>query len=321
MSKYFKIILIILSLAAAVSAMPVFADSIGTIEDNKPSWYAVIGAENKGKKLYVKGDIFYSDENPAKGLRILDIKKDALILEGMASKDGIIVKPGELIPIEGSGMIFEKTVEASVLEYNYNKPSNKVTKNQLEDFTIKNLEKKKIVLEKEYDKAFQLEQLSDKEKNIFSAPRNRDADKKIILTELFDKIESKKSGDGVWTLSRSSAESAINNTGDAIISAIKRVEPGYRFGEGPNLKFDTDLGVIVINKEGFLIQDITAAKLTENLGIMRGDVIKSINDNSLSSLFGIYKAYESIASDENAKLLNVDIVRGGQAKTLVYKIK
>ena len=318
MFKYFKIIL---SFTTMISAGPVFADSVGTIEGNKSSWYAVIGVENKGKKLYVKGDIFYSDENPVKELRILDIKKDALILEDAVSKNGIIVKPGESIPIEGSGMIFEKTVEASVLEYNYNKASKKVTKNQLEDFTIKSFEEKKIVLEKEYDRASQAERLSGKGKEIFSAPRDRGVDKKIILTELFDKIDSKKIGDGVWALSRSSAEPAINNTGAAIISAIKRVEPGYRFGEGPSLKFNTDLGAVVVNKEGFLIQDIAVAKLTENLGILQGDIIKSINGNSLNSLFGIYRAYENIASNKNIKLLSIDIIRSGQAKTLVYKIR
>src|SRR3989338_10824363 len=170
MFKYFKIILIILLLSAVNSARPVLADTVGTIEDSKSLWYAVIKTENKGKKLYVKGDMFYSDENPANGLRILDIKKDAIILEDVALKNGVIVKPGELIPIDGAGMIFEKTVEASVLEYNYNSPPKKVTKNQLEDFTIKSLEKKKIALEKDYNKASQAEQLSGREKEIFSSP-------------------------------------------------------------------------------------------------------------------------------------------------------
>ncbi|MCX5693005.1 MAG: hypothetical protein NTX47_04910 [Candidatus Omnitrophica bacterium] len=321
MFKYFKIILIILFIPAINSTRPVLADSVGTIEDNKTSWYAVIKTENKGKKLYVKGDIFYSDENPAKGLRILDIEKDAIVLEDVISKDGVVVKPGELIPIEGAGMIFEKTVESSVLEYNYNKTSKKFTKNQLEDFTIKSLEKKKIVLEKDYNKTSQAAQLSGREKEIFSSPRDRDTDKKIILAELFNQIESKKIGDGVWTLNRDSAESSINNAGAALISAIKRVEPGYRFGEGPSLKFNTDLGAVVVNKDGFLIQNIAVAKLTENFGIRQGDMIKSINGHSLNSLFGIYRVYENIASNKSTKLLSIDIVRDGKQKTLVYKIK
>jgi hypothetical protein len=321
MFKYFKIILIALSIAAINPARPVFAESVGTIEDNKSSWYAVIGTENKGKKLYVKGDIFYSDEDPAKGLRILDIKKDAIVLEDVISKNGVIVKPGDPIPIEGYGMIFEKAVESSVLEYNYNKASKKVTKNQLEDFTVKSIEKQKIALEKDYDNASGAEQLSGREKEIFTSPKDQDANKKIILIELFNQVESQKIGDDVWALNRGSAESAIHNIGSALVSAIKMVEPGYRFGEGPTLKFNTDLGTVVVNRDGFLIQNIAVAKLTENFGIEKGDVIKSINGYPLNSLLGIYRIYEDIASNKNTRLLSIDIARGRQTKTLVYKIR
>ncbi|OIO32993.1 MAG: hypothetical protein AUJ70_04265 [Candidatus Omnitrophica bacterium CG1_02_40_15] len=317
----FKYLIVILSIFIIIFTRPVFADTVGAVKDSKSSWYAVIGSENKGKKLYMKGDIFSPDKNPANPLRILDIKKDSLVLEDVVLKNSIIVRPGENIPIEGAGMIFEKTVESSVLEYNYNKPPKKFTKNQLEDFTIKSLEKKKIVLEKPYNASSQVKQLSNKEKEIFNSPRDQDADKNVIITELFNKINSKKIGDNVWALNRPSAEPAIHNAGLALISAIKRVEPRYRLGEGPSLKFNTDLGTAVVNKEGFLIQNLAVAKLTENFGIKEGDIIKSINGCPVNSLLGIYRAYENIASDKSAKLLSINIARDGKAKTLVYKIK
>ncbi|MDP2911683.1 MAG: hypothetical protein Q8N76_05075 [Candidatus Omnitrophota bacterium] len=321
MFKYFKIVLIIVSMAAIAYERPVFSESVGTIEDNKVSWYAIIGTENKGKKLYVKGDIFSSDENPARYLRIAEIKKDALLLEDVASKNGIVLKPGERIPLEDINMIFEKTVESAALEYNYNKPGKRFTRNQLEDFTIKSLEKKRIVLEKDYEEPAHAKQLSSKEKEIFNSPRDKSADKKIIITKLFDEIESKKTGDNTWTLDSNSAEPAMRNAGSAIMSAIKRIEPGYRLGEGPSLKFNTDLGTVLVNKQGFVVQNIAVAKLTDNFGIRQGDVIKSINGYSVNSLLGIYRAYENITSNSRTKLVSVDIMRGGKQKTLVYKIR
>lgn len=321
MFKRFKIVFIILSVTIATSARPVFADSVGTIEDNKSSWYAVIGAENKDKKLYIKGDILSSDKNPLESLKILDIKKDSLVLEDIASKSSVIVKPGERIPIGGFGMIFEKTFETSVLEYNYNKSAKKITKNQPKDFTIKSLEKKKIVLEKDYNASFQAKQLSDKENEIFNSPSDRNSDKKIIIAELFNNIESQKIGDYIWALNRSDNESAIHNAGAALASAIKMVEPRYRFGEGPDLKFNTDLGTVVVNKEGFLVQNIAVAKLTETFGIKQGDIIKSVNGYPVNSLFGIYRIYEDVASNKTTKLLSIDIARGGNKETLVYKIR
>ena len=321
MFKHFKIISIIVSIAVITLARPVFADSVGTIEDNKSSWYAIIGEGSGGKKPYIKGDTVFSDKNPAKSLRISDIKKDNLILEDVALKNTIIVKPGESIPIENSGMIFEKTVRSSVLEYNYNKPAKELEKNQLEDFKIKSLDKKKIVLEKDYDVSLQAKQLSDKENEIFNSPLGQNADKKIIIAELFNNIESHKIGDDIWELSGGDNESAIHNAGAALMSAIKMVEPRYRFGEGPSLKFNTDLGTVVMDKEGFLVQNIAVAKLTETFGIRQGDIIKGINGYAVNSLFGIYRVYEDVSSNKATKLLSIDIARGGNKETLIYKIR
>jgi hypothetical protein len=321
MCIYFKILFIALSIILSSLNQPIFADSVGTVEDNKSLWYAVIKTENKGKKLYVKGDIFSSAKNPAKSFRILDIEKDSLILEDVISKNSIMMKPGEAIPIEEAGMIFEKTVESSVIEYNYNRSPKKFTKNQLEDFTIKSLEKKKIVLEKPYNALSQAKQLSNKEKEIFNSPRDKDTDKTTIIAELFNKIDSKEIGHDVWALDSSSAEPAIRNAGAALISAIKRVEPRYRLGEGPSLQFNTDLGTAVVNKEGFLIQNIAVAKLAENFGIRQGDIIKSINGYPVNNLLGIYRVYENISSNKDTRLLHINIARDGKNKTLIYKIR
>lgn len=144
MFKYFKIILFI----TAISSLgPVFSRSARAIEEKDSSYYAVIETENKGKKLYVKGDIFYSNENPEKGFRLVDIKKDGIVLEDLVSKNGVIVRPGEPIPIEGREMIFEKTVESKVFGENHKKAGSRFTKNELEDFTVKSFEKRKSVLD------------------------------------------------------------------------------------------------------------------------------------------------------------------------------
>lgn len=319
MFKRYKVLFII---AFTITlAGPGFAGPVGTVKENKSSWYAVVGTRDKGKKLYMTGDMFSSHKNPARSLRISDITENTLVLKDVARNTSIIVKTGEIIPLEDSGMIFEKTVASSVLEYNYKKPAKKITKNDLEDFTIKSLEKQKIILEKNHDALAGAKELSDKEKTVFNGPRDETVDKKVLITELFDNISSTKIGDNAWSLDRSSAQPAINNAGAAIISAIKRVEPKYRFGEGASLTFNTDLGTGVVNKDGFLIRNITVAKLTESFGIKQGDVIKTINGYPVNSLLGIYRAYENVASNQAAKLLSIDITRDGKAKTLVYKIK
>jgi len=321
MFNYLRITLLILFISTEALLAPVLSATVGTVEADKSSRYAIVKTENKGKRLYVKGDIFSSAENPSKGFRIKEIEKDTILLEDVNSKTSVMLKPGDSIPIDGSAMVFEKTVETSVLEYNYNKPSQRLTKSETEDFTVKSFEKKKIVLEKDRVKSQDAKELSEKEREIFSAPREGSADKKIILAELFDNLASEKIGQDVWAFRRMNAGPALDNAGEALMSAIKGVEPGYRFGEGPSLKFNTDLGTVVVDKKGFLIQDIALANAGEKFGIMKGDIIRSINGYQVNSLLGIYRIYEDVSSGKNTKFLSIELVRGGKVKTLVYKIR
>jgi len=318
-----RYILILFMIFAIHNSALVFAEDqkagsssvVGTVED-RPSWYAVINSPQRGKKLYVKGDIFSSDKHLTKSLRIVEVGKDSILLEDVASKDAIILNPGERVPLEGLDMVFEKAVEASVVEYRY-KPSSRITKAQAEDFTVKGLSTKRVVLEKNYNKP---NELTKKEKEIFDSPRDADSNKKIIIADLFRKIEVKKIGEDVWALNRHT-EPAVANAGSAIISAIRMVEPRYRFGEGPSLRFNSDLGAVVLNRDGFLVQNIAIAKLGEDFGIKQGDLIKSINGHPVNNLLGLYRAYESVASDKATKLVSINIIRDGKNKTLVYKIR
>ena len=81
------------------------------------------------------------------------------------------------------------------------------------------------------------------------------------------------------------------------------------------------MGTAVVNKEGFLIQNIAVAKLAENFGIRQGDIIKSINGYPVNNLLGIYRVYENISSNKDTRLLHINIARDGKNKTLIYKIR
>ena len=88
-----------------------------TIRGSEVSWYAIVKIGTK-KKLFTKGDIFYSNTDITKCLRILDIKMDCLILDDINSQNTLVVTSGERIPLEGSDIIFEKTVATDTIRYN-----------------------------------------------------------------------------------------------------------------------------------------------------------------------------------------------------------
>ena len=295
------------------------SETVGTVTDIEPSWYAIMKIDGK-KKLYAKGDIFCSNIDITKCLRIQDIQKHILILKDVSLQDTFTVAPGERIPLEGTEIIFQKTVNTDVVEYRY-KSSEEYTKGDVQDFTIRNLEREKVVLEKDYDNSSFLAGLSEEEKKIFDAPRMEDVEAETIMASFFEDIKVKEIDDNAWAVDSESTEAAFDNAGKVLFSTIKSVEPRFRFGEGPSLKLNCELGEIVLNRDGFLVQNLAVAKLVERAGIKQGDLIKGINGQPVNSLYGIYRAYMAFKSDKTMKVVNVDIVRDGKAETLVYKIQ
>lgn len=323
--KYiFVIILIPLIFSTAALAGDVNiarSERVGTVKDAKASWYAIVKIDGAKKKLCIKGDIFYSKSNPNRCFRIDEIKKDTLILKESDSRKIFTLRPGDAVPLKDARIVFEKTIETEVIEYRYN-ISDDVKKEYMEDFTIRNLEREKVVLEKDYSKRSLLDALSEEERGVFEAPKasEDEAGAETIKAEHFEDIKIKKVGEDVWSLDRESTEAALSNIGKTLVSVIKSTEPRFRFGEGPSLRFNCQLGDIVLNRDGFLIQNLAVAALVERAGIRQGDLIKTINGQPVNSLYGVFKAYMDV-KNRDAKVVNVDIVREGKRMTLVYNIK
>ncbi|MFH1854065.1 MAG: PDZ domain-containing protein [Candidatus Omnitrophota bacterium] len=296
------------------------SDKVGTVEEQGGSWYAIAKTGLGKKKLYTKGDIFCSDVDITHCLRVRDINKDSLVLEDTGSKKVFTVKPGNRIPLEGTDIIFEKSVAVDVVEYRYNDTSG-ANRGLVEDFTVKELERKKVVVEKDYDKDFLPKDITEEEKELFGMPMSRNENPEKIKASLFEQIKIEKIGKDSWAVDTEKVDMALGNIGKALFSAIKGVEPRYRFGKGPSLKFNSELGDVIVSKEGFLVQNLAVGNILERAGIQRGDLIKSINGQPVNSLYGIYKAYTSVKSDKNMKITTLEIIRDGKTKILTYKVR
>lgn len=293
---------------------------VGTVKEEAKSWYAVVRMGRGQKKLYTKGDIFCSEVDINHCLRVFDIGKDILLLKDVGSKKIFTVKPGEKIPLKGSGIIFEKSVAADIIEYRYNDAPG-TRKGLIEDFTVKGLEQGKLVVEKDYDRAYLPQGLTEEEKELFGSPRVEEEGPEMIRAGLFEQIEVKNTGQDSWEIDTEKADKALKNMGMSLFSVIRSVEPRYRFREGPSLKFNSELADVVINKEGFLIQNLAVGKIVERVGICKGDLIRSINGQPINSLYGIYKAYMNVKSDRDVRIVIVEIIRDGKPRTLIYKVR
>jgi len=283
---------------------------VGTVTEEEPTRYAIVEIDSRKKKIFIEGDIFYSKRDITNCLRIVDIKKDMLILKKTESDETFIVKIGERIPLKETDLVFEKSVESNIIEYRY-KEIGGSSKVELDDFSVRGLEGK-IVLEKDY-----------RAEEALALPKSEEvgAEKEYIKAGLFEKIEAKETGDGVWSVDNDSAKEALSNVERSLVSVIKKVEPRFRFGEGPSLRFNSELGVAELSRDGFLIQNLAVASLVERVGLKKGDLIKSLNGQSVNSLYGIYNAYMDVRANLGVQLVRLDIVRDGKNKALIYKMK
>jgi|GEM_PF-940629 len=295
------------------------SEPVGIVEESEPSWYAIMSVPGEQhRKLYAKGDLIYSEKNPENYLRIEDIKIDKIVLKDLNKNILIDITPGEAIPIEGLDLIYEKSIKSAIIEYRYKASDDASVK---DDFVLKRENDAKVILEKKYNTALIKQSLSDEEKKLFEMPETNVQPQETIKAGLFEKIEVEKIGEDTWSIKRDSAKDAFSNAGHALVSVIKSVRPQYRFGEGPSLKFNCELGDVVLGKDGFLVQNLAVAKLAERFGIKQGDLIKRINGQNVNTLYGIFRVYMNIKSNPGISTLVVDIVRDGRPKTLVYKIR
>jgi len=69
--------------------------------------------------------------------------------------------------------------------------------------------------------------------------------------------------------------------------------------------------------DGFKVNRVSKSSVFSKLGLKKGDVIKSINNNVLSSYADAFKVYNNI---NNTKYLNIEILRNNETMELNYEI-
>jgi hypothetical protein len=286
------------------------SERVGLVSAKEIPLYAIIKIDGAGKKLYAEGDIFFVRDGIDEYCRIYDIQKDTLVLKNVNSGNVFEINAGETIPV-GIGMVFEKTLEAGVVEYRYT-DTDKPRKRNEKDFTVKTLENGKVVLEKKYNS-----------KKLHGAcPSGKEnPESGMIGADLLENIDIKKTGNDEWAVEGKTLKPVFMDAGKSLFSMIKGIDPRYKSGNVSKLKFNCGTGDVVLNKDGFFVQGLAEAELLGRAGIKQGDPIKSINGYPVNSLYGIYRAYMNLRENSRNKEVKLDIVRDSKHRELVYKIR
>jgi general secretion pathway protein C len=69
---------------------------------------------------------------------------------------------------------------------------------------------------------------------------------------------------------------------------------------------------------GFLVRELQPGSIYEKLGLRPGDVIRTVNGQSVSSMDDVMRLYQQFGSAERVQ---VDVQRGGRSETLYYDMR
>ncbi len=94
--------------------------------------------------------------------------------------------------------------------------------------------------------------------------------------------------------------------------------PVVTFNDGVGIRLNNALGTGTLDSQGFRIDYM---KLARRTGLEVGDRILSVNDQPVNSAGSLVRLYRQLSSDAGVSELNVLIRRGGDLRTVTYRIR
>jgi general secretion pathway protein C len=72
---------------------------------------------------------------------------------------------------------------------------------------------------------------------------------------------------------------------------------------------------------GFLVREIESGSLYEKLGLKVGDVIRTVNGQTVNSIDDAMRLYQQLGGTENISRLELGVVRAGKQESLSYELR
>jgi general secretion pathway protein C len=72
---------------------------------------------------------------------------------------------------------------------------------------------------------------------------------------------------------------------------------------------------------GFMVRDIKAGSLYEKLGLKVGDIIQSVNGQSISTIEDVMRIYQQMGGSQSAGQIDIEVTRAGKPQRLQYSLQ
>ena len=216
----------------------------------------------------------------------------------------------------------------NTIEYRY-KPISGKQKFISKDFELVELNQQKAILKKDYiEPAAAKEDVPEdteevpvieapEEKLVEEKPKTRPSAKRLVAS-LFLKIETKKTADKEWEVMLPTVLEATANFGEVLTLVTKKITDLIDPEKQAELHFKSSISKGVLGPDGLLIKSLNS-RLRENFGLKDGDIIKSVNGKSLTTIHGIASLFSTYTGAPQSA--TIKILRDEDELTHTYYIK
>jgi S1-C subfamily serine protease len=121
-----------------------------------------------------------------------------------------------------------------------------------------------------------------------------------------------------WEVPAEEVKEIGNQVWPLLTDTLRSAMPVVTMRDGVGLSLNNSLGSGTLDQQGFRIDYV---KMGQRTGLEVGDRIVSVNEQPVNSAGGLVRIYQQLKSDASISEVNVVITRGGQTRTLTYRLR
>jgi len=141
---------------------------------------------------------------------------------------------------------------------------------------------------------------------------------KSAVAEMVNRIPFAKVAPDTWEIPGRNLSELGDQVWPLLAETLRSARPTVDVGWGVGASVDTSLGSGTLDRQGFSIDYM---KLARQTGLEVGDRILSVNEHPVNSVGSLVRIYQALKSDAALSEVKVLIKRGGELRTLTYRIR
>ncbi len=282
----------------------------GDVHLPQAMWFALVRDRNTAHLgLYADGEPIFEGDNPLPLGKIVRVRDQHLVI-ALPNARTVDIPRGSTLP-GPRGLIFVESVLLDTLRFQVRlSPATTASSH----YAVINVRGRRAVLERdatlgEVRKGRGLAAIAGPGDATFDEPP---------LVQLANQVPFDEVAPDTWEVPAEGVKEIGNQMWPLLTETLRSAMPVVTMRNGVGLSLNNALGSGTLDQRGFRIDYV---KMAQRTGLEVGDRILSVNEQPVNSAGGLVRIYRHLKSDASVSQVNVVIKRGGQTRTLTYRLR